>query len=446
MPSPLTSFRRPLAQFQALPRLHLLFYALILAGCALRIFNVVAHNPMDHLWSDPQRHWDHAREPVTPSPMALFDPLIYQTFVSILQRLTMGIPGLVAFYVSLLSILSPWCWYRFLREALASRTLALAGWALLALLPSWIGIFSYFMTETLFLPLLGASLWFTLRAKRKNDFPSFLALVAMWLLCGLTRPVGIPLAAVFTAFVWFGHAQKIRTAAWSAGFLALVLGPLSIRNYYFYGIWAPHGNGWINKIYAASGARVIELHFTKAGARWEYGFGSPSIDSRPFEPFSNWTSKRTGTVHVNVDFARGVQDWKKTYEASALHGAARWSLRWENIIYLFFGNSWPDNNPDYVMGRLSNVSRWIWAPLALALLVLTLCWWRTALRRPLIPVAIVIWLFVQGWMLVVPNEGRYRKPLEGLFVVYTLVLLDAKLRPGSESKASPASAQPTPST
>lgn len=422
----------------------LALYALIALGCAWRLYEVFAHNPLNHRFSDPQRHWEHASIPLVPAPMALFDPPGYQTWLSIVERFTMEIPILVSLYIGALSVITPWCWYRFLRESLASRTIALAGWAFLALLPSWIGIYSYFMTETLFLPTLGAGLWLSMRAKRKKDFPSFMAMVAMWLFCGLTRPVGIPAAAAFATIVWFGHPQKLRTAAWSIALLVATLGPISYRNYHYYGTWAPHGNGWINKIYAASGARVIELHFTKTGARWEYGFGSPSIDSRPFAPFSDWTSKRKGTVHANVDFTRAEADWQKAYDASALQGAERWNLHWENIIYLFFGNSWPDNNTDYLMGRLSNLSRWLWAPLAAVLFVLTLLWWRTALRRPLVPMTIAIWLFFQGWMLVVPNEGRYRKPLEGLLVVYALVLLDAKLSARANAKESPTSTEPVP--
>jgi 4-amino-4-deoxy-L-arabinose transferase-like glycosyltransferase len=364
--------------------------------------------------------------PLIPSPMALFDPPVYQTWLSVMQRITINVPELVAVFVGALSLLGPWCWYRFLRETLSSRTLALSGWALLALLPSWIGIYSYFMTETLFLPALGASLWLSMRARRKKNLPSFLGMVAMWIFCGLTRPVAIPVAALFATVVWFGHPAKLRTAAWSVALIFVTLAPISWRNHHFYGIWAPHGNGWINKIYATSGARIIELHFEKQGARWVYGFGSPSIDSRPFAPLSDWTSKRTGTVLVNVDFMRGTRDWKKAYETSSLHGSALWRLRAENWAYFFFGNSWPDNNPEYFMGNLANLSRWLWAPLTLVLFVATLVWWRAALSRPLIPLAIGIWLFLQCWMLVVPAEGRYRKPVEGLLVVYALVLLDAK--------------------
>lgn len=428
MSSPTSLLRRIAAALRSVQPLPLLLYALIILGCGLRLFNVIAHNPMDHLWSDPQRHWDHAREPLTPSPMALFDPPVYQTFLSIVERFTMGIPGLVALYVSALSLLGPWCWFRFLRETLASRNVALAGWAVLSLLPTWIGIYSYFMTETLFLPALGASLWLTARARRKNDFPSFMAMVAMWTVCGLTRPIAVPAAGLLAAWIWLFHPEKLKTAVWSVLLAVAIMAPIAVRNYSFYRIWAPYGNGWINKIYATSGARTIELHFTQRGAYWVYGFGSPSIDTHPLAPLSDWTSSRAGTVVVNVDFDKGSRDWEKAYEKNALHGAALWRLRAENLVFLFFGDSWPDNNPAYAMGYLSNVIRWIWAPFFLVLAAATVLQWRVILARPFLPVAIATWIFLQGALLVVPNEGRYRKPMEGLFVAWALTLVDARLQ------------------
>ena len=442
MPSLFDPPPAPKSRFRAIRPIEAVLYTLILLGCALRIYNVVVHNPLDHLWSDPLRHWDHAKEPLTPSPMALFDPPVYQNWLSIVQRITMGIPGLIAAYAATLSVATPWLWYRFLRETLASKTLALAGWAALALLPTWIGIYSYFMTETLLLPALGASLWASARARRKKTVASFVGMIALWTFCGLTRPIAIPAAAFAAAIIWITHPEKLRTATWSALLLVATLTPIAIRNHNFYGLWAPHGNGWINKIYASSGAREIKLHFVQRGAHWEYGFGSPSIDSQPLAPLSNWTSQRSGVVDVNIDFEHGTRDWEKAYQANVRHGSALWRLHIENIIFLFFGNSWPDNNPDYLMGQLANFSRWLWAPLTLILLIITFLKWRIAIRRPMIPLLIVIWLFFQGWLLVVPNEGRYRKPLEGFLVVYALVLLDARSRQRSDTMDNSATTTP----
>lgn len=444
MPSPTATAPSPELQPRKFAPVQLLLYALIALGCALRIYNVIVHNPVDHLWSDPQRHWDHASQPLVPSPMALFDPPAYQTWLSILQRVTMGIPGLVAAFVAALSIITPWCWYRFLRETLTSRTLALTGWATLALLPTWIGIYSYFMTETLLLPLIGLSLWMTRRAQRRPTLATFLAMVTLWLITGLTRGVTIPLAGVACALVWFQHPQKLRTALYSILILATTLTPLAIRNHHFLYLWAPHGNGWLTRIYAESGKREILLHLQREGARWEYGFTSPMMDERLFAPLSEWKSSRTGTVNVSVDLKHGSQDWAASLKQNAQTNERRWQLRAENIAYLFQGNSWPDNNREYFMGRLANLSRWLWFPLFLVITVLSAWQWRACLEKPLLPLLIATWFFFQAWLLVSVNEGRYRKPVEGLLIAQACILAEAYCRNKRKGDSTPAAdpAQP----
>jgi len=280
------------------------------------------------------------------------------------------------------------------------------------------------MTETLFLPTLGLSLWMTMRAKRRQTLESFMTMVACWTFCGLTRGIGIPLAGVAALWVWLWHPQKLRLTLWSVLLIAAVLAPFSFRNYHYVKLWEPQGNGWLNKIYAESGAREIQIHLSRDGAGWLYGFGSPSIDSRPFTPFSDWTSKRAGLVEVYVDFNNGQKDWKNAYEKTAKHGVERWRLHLENIVFLFFGNSWPDNNPAYSVEWLANLSRWIWAPALLLVLALALRYAREVWSRPLLPLVIATGLFFQGWLLLVPNEGRYRKPFEGLLIAQTLVIAD----------------------
>ncbi|NTU42427.1 MAG: hypothetical protein HGA78_05140 [Nitrospirales bacterium] len=356
--------------------------------------------------------------------MSLFDPPVYQIWLSIVQRITMGIPGLIAAFAVALSLITPWCWYRFLREAIASRTLALSGWAAFSLLPTWIGIFSYFMTETLLLPLLGLSLWMTLRAQRRPTLGTFLAMIVVWLITGLTRGVTIPLAGVACTLVWFRHPNKVSAAAVSAFILMAVLTPLAIRNHHFIHLWAPHGNGWLTRIYAESGSREISLHMERDGAQWHYGFTSPMMDEQPFAPLSDWKTGRTGTVHVSVDLNRGAQDWERALQQNGQSGAERWKLHAENLVYLFQGNSWPDNNPAYVMGRLANISRWLWIPLFLFILSVSIWQWRVCLKKPLLPLLIATWFFFQAWLLISVNEGRYRKPVEGLLIAQACVLAD----------------------
>lgn len=130
-------------------------YGLLLFGYAARLLQVFSFNPLQHLFSDPLRHWTHASETLHAAPMAYFDPVGYQLWLSVVQKLTAGDPLLVAFYTVALAWLTPWLWYRAFRALAISRPVCLLGWVVLTWLPSWLAIYSYFMTETLFLPLFG---------------------------------------------------------------------------------------------------------------------------------------------------------------------------------------------------------------------------------------------------------------------------------------------------
>ena len=136
-------------------RNHYILYGLLLTGYTIRAWQVFSFNPLQHLWSDPLRHWSHASETLHSGPMAFFDPVGYQLWLSAVQKLTAGDPLLVALYTIALSWSAPWLWYRAFRALAISRSLCLLGWVILTWLPSWLAIYSYFMTETLFLPLLG---------------------------------------------------------------------------------------------------------------------------------------------------------------------------------------------------------------------------------------------------------------------------------------------------
>src|SRR5688572_564716 len=122
--------------------------AALLAACAFRVWLILRYNPVDHIWSDPGRHWQLGSHPLDSQPMAAIDPVGYQLYLGALAKLTLRSPWLVAYWTALLSLAGPWLWYRFLRELLPSRDLALAGWVILAALPSWSSIYSYFMQET----------------------------------------------------------------------------------------------------------------------------------------------------------------------------------------------------------------------------------------------------------------------------------------------------------
>jgi hypothetical protein len=413
-----------------------LLCALIVAGTVVRIREPFMHNPLDQLFSDPGRHWAHAREPLTPGPWAIIDPPVYQILLSVVQKWSLGLPPLVATYEGALSAVTPWLWYRYLRETLRSRTLALVGWGILAWLPSWIAIYGYLMTETLFLTLMGASLWQTMRARRLGTVSSFCGMVALWVLTGMTRGIAVPLGGLAGLWVWMKHPHKVRTVGASILIVLSMTVPFAIRNYHYLHLWTPFGTGWPNQVYAGSGRRTIHLDLVSEIGGWAYEFGSPSLYGKPLAPLSDWESKRTGTVKISVDFRKGADDWRSADEANAAHGSERLWLRWENLILLMFGPSWPDNNPEFLVARLADAMRWVWAPLFVAVVVASAIRYRTSLARPLMPVLIVTWFAFQGVTLLVVNEGRYRKPLEGMLVAQVLILLDRTRPPGRRVVAS----------
>ncbi|MFC6633684.1 glycosyltransferase family 39 protein [Microbulbifer taiwanensis] len=403
--------------------LYALLYGLVIAGALLRVDYIVQFNPLDHIWSDPQRHWEQGTDTLRSDPMALTDPVLYQLYIGALGKLTLMNPLLVAFYTSLLSLCTPWIWYRFLRELQPGRLVALGGWAALSLLPSWIAIYGYFMQETLLLPLLGAALYASWRCRRKRTLGSFLLMAFLWALAGLTRGIAIPLAAVTCSWLWLEQEDKLRKAVYSALILTLILGPLAVRSYQQMQLLAPHGIGKLVSIYTRSGKQRINISYERDGARWSYWFASPATGERPLAPLSDWTTARRGTAEVHIDLDRGGEDWhraKLDYPMTVSNYL--WITR-ENLVYLFFGASWPDNNGERALHRANIHMRWIWAPLALLLIAATAIYWRRLGGRRLLPVLLLVWVLVQGLLPIAVNEGRYRKPGEGLLLACSALLL-----------------------
>lgn len=398
------------------------FYLIIAVGSIYRAVYIVEYNPIHHVWSDTERHWEHGTSLFRDDPFIIGDAILYQLYIGALAKLSLKMPALIAYYTILLSLLMPWIWYRFFRELQPSRLMAVAGWAAITWLPSWNSIYGYFMQEALMLPLLGAGLWATWRCRRKQTVSSFLLMVFLWALAGLTRAICIPLAAVAAVWLWVQQGHKPSKAVYSALLLALILGPLSYRTWETVNMIAPQGIGQLNAIYAKSGKQEIKLEYHRQGAVWYFGFWSPSLGSKPFEPLSDWQSRRDGQVRVYIDVDKGYEDWNAALEANSLtFGKYLW-ITTENLIFLFFGESWPDSNRERLVGELNYQMRWLWAPLTIGCLIVTLFCRRSQCRHLLMPALILTWFVIQGLMPLAVNEGRYRKPLEGMLVAQFVLL------------------------
>jgi hypothetical protein len=423
---------RRLSPWIAPRRLALL--TLIVTGCAVRIWLIYRTNPVDNIWSDPQRHWEQGIDVLRLDPMSMIDPILYQLYIGALGKLTLKLPLLVAFYTSVLSILCPWLWYRFLRELLPAnaKNLALGGWAILVWLPSWSAIYSYFMQETLMLPLLGAALWATWRCRRKGDTASFVVATLAWTLAGLTRGICIPLAAVAMLWLWMTQTHKLRRTGYTLLLLIGILGPLTLRSEYALNMAAPNGVSAMVQLYQRSGAREVLFDFDRQGSHWGYGFTSPGILQEPFYPLSHWRSSRQGSARFYVNLDRGAAGWADAMATLQWDWPRVLALGGENLIFLFFSESWPDTNPALLVGQANSGLRWIWVPLSLVCLVVGFRQ-RKQQRERLLPTLILTWFVVQGVFPLSVNEGRYRKPFEGLLVAQCLLLAASRRRHGSQS-------------
>ncbi len=399
-------------------------YLLIGSSYVVRIWQVYSYNPMQNLWSDPLRHWAHASQTLNGGPMVFFDPVGYQIWLSFIQKMSNGDSLLIVFYVSLLSCLTPWLWYRALCEIVRSRLLCLSGWALLSWSPSWIVIFSYFMTETLFLPLLGLSLWATFRANRKQTLRAFNVATFCWSIAILTRPIAAPMACVALFISWLKHPNKIKSMISGLIIVGIFFIPVGYRNYHSIGLWSPLGNGWMNMIYVASGKKEIRINLQRNGARWMYVFQCPSIGTKPFAPFSDWSSKRDGIVIVNADFANHEKDWQDSLKNNRIEDNS-W-IHLENLAYLFFGPSWPDSDSAQLMARAGIIERWIWLPLLMVLFVFYVINGKKTLQNPIQFSLLTIWLIFQGLLPLAVNEGRYRKPAEGIIILEFIMLFEKR--------------------
>ena len=421
-------------------RADLFIILFILIGEIARFIVPFIHNPINALWSDPGRWWKYASTGIQVEPLTFMDPIFYQMWLSFVAKFTLEIPELTGLYAALLSASMPWLWYRFFRELLPSKRTAMIGWALIACLPSWIGIYSYFMTETLLLNLLGLSLWMSWRSKRKRDVASFALAAFFWCLAGLTRGIAAPLAAAVTIFVWLRMDKKIASAMAASVIIILILGVLSYRSYVQTGMVAPLGQPHINRIYAESGKEQIIINYYSSGSNlhYQYNWGSSSIQLAPLEPFSDWGSSRVGSgdVTVMIDLDNLSESWALAKHKVDMTKPPVIPLLMENIIYIFFGPSWPDINKDHFFELMSIWSRFIWAPLFIIAIVLLIQMIRRGEgenARPLLA-ALILWFLIQGLSMISINEGRYRKPIEGFIITAVLLGISSRSRLRTQEK------------
>ncbi len=395
--------------------------ALCACVLVLRVLFVLLDSPLAHLYSDPLRHWNNGRDFLHPTVMGSGDPYLYQLWLFVLQHIPGTGSAAILAGCALLCAAMPYGWYRALRE-LAPRERSLWGAALIGVWPPAVAIYGFFMTETLLLALTGFAFALTLRAARKRTGAAFALACALWLAVCFTRIVLLPLALLCLGWLWTLQRRRLRAVLLALCLTGAIAIPAGLHGRAALGYFAPLGNLYFNQIYLASERKNIQLDF---GAQGLYIFGSPSFYNPTFSPFSNWTTRRQDTYAISIDTRHGRADWIRELER-ARSEPPRW--RWrdfaENLCYLFFGQAWPANL-DAVLGALVVWSRWLWLPAVIWTLLASA---RGSYRGR-------EWLIALGalsslLLLVLQHEaimeGRYRAPIEPIFIAAIVLSLRAR--------------------
>jgi hypothetical protein len=416
---------------------------LICIGSWSKIQNALVFNPLENIFSDPARHFSLAQKALSTDPFSVIDPIGYQVWLGIVLKITSTDKLAVGLYAGILSVFTFFFWFLALSKMLSNRWLILVAGVIFAWMPSWTGIFSYFMNETLLLPLLGLSLYLTFKEIKHPDSVNWWLLCAVWVIASLTRLIALPLAMVAIGclvikkpnlrnFSWVKQVQTYVDFKKIAVFgivLVVFSIPLGYRSSLVLNTFAPFGHQGMNQIYYNSGKKIVKMELTKnetvLGA-WE--FGSPSVFNSTLEPLSDWKSQREGEVNIKINLDNGQQDWDETLKNQPFDMKLKLQNWFENSVFLFLGASWPDNNPKRSVEYWSLQTRWVWLPLFLVVLAGNLIYFLKQKRLSLVSL-----LFLVGWSVaiflpVAIAEGRYRKPLEGLTLLNLFWLIDIRLK------------------
>jgi hypothetical protein len=375
-------------------------------------------SPLQHLFSDPDRHWGNGARFLDPDPIGAGDPYLYQLWIYLLRKLTADSAPAIQLVCGVLCAAMPYGWYRALKELLP-RNEALVGAIVIGLVPGLWSMYAYFMNETLLLTLTGFAFWLTFRCRRKGTLGAWTLACLVWSCTIFTRTIALPMAVLCLGTVWLLQPRDLFLKALIAVIaFALLAVPAGMHARSKLGFFAPLGNVHLSEIYSGSGNRNIELDFGSVG-RW--GFGTPSFYNPTFYPFSDWTTDRQGTVSVKIDLSRGEESWiaerDRVIRASTF---SRWQRFKENFLYLLFAQSWPDNDLNSLSGLLAVWSRWLWPPV-----MLFVAW--GAVRReymgrewllPACALGMLVFLQLQTSGII---EGRYRKPIDPILLAAAIV-------------------------
>lgn len=383
------------------------------------------HNPLDWLFSDPSRHFNNGFDTKCEDLCTMLNAPGYEFYLQSIFRFTYKDHTLVALCCGLLSISTPYFWYRWMRELTRDKTISLLGYALLSYLPSWNHVYGFFFDTTLLLPLIGAGLWLTWRAERKGTWgPCLLAASVCGMAC-CTKASAIPMLVIpwfWVAYKFAPRLGKMKAAKIAATCLIIMgcfygLGPLKVYTHCGAAVLLP--DGLFNKVYFECGKKEIMLtswYFRDGGVFCQVnGWGSTSPSYPPFYPFSKWKTVRQGQYKFVVDYTHG-RDYTVPINMSLRD---RLYFTFENIIFFFFEYQWPeDSNWDAPFPlNADTMVRFICLPMFIFMLIATI---RAGKRQTFMNIYFMIVTMVFMFQQTCIMEGRYKKPWDGFAIVAVL--------------------------
>ena len=422
--------------------LAIILWSLVCIGVLIRLINPFFSNPLDFLVTDPLRHYMSAKvclqTGINPAVFyEIIDPPGYQIWLSTILRITAGDRNAIALYTGVLSIITPWLWYRWMCLALGNKRLALIGYAILSLLPDWIKLYQFFLQETLLLPLLGLSLWMSWRVRESGTANRYVASGLAWGFTLMTKLTALPAAVITLGWLLVKSrsdkgAKRLALISIAIALGLFCMGPWKIYNRIH--AFVPFPPGDYHRLWYESGKKdlrfIVKFNDNQQGFK-EYlvEAASPSLDLQT-APFINWRTNRTGTCEMTIDF---TQTPDKYLPPSRITFEDRLRYTAENIMFFFFGLSWPENyvEKDKELGVLHTAlksSRLIWLPITLAILALAARQRRRDIMVVLFGTTLAFFLFQQSIIL----EARYIKPWEGIAIATLLSL--AKRRSSQQAE------------
>ncbi len=366
------------------------------------------------------------------------DSFLFQFWLYLWRDLTDDHSLLLQASAAILCALMPVSWWLFCRELLP-KYWAIAVGVVIAICPSFLTIYGYFISETLLLPLMGLAVFFTARCFFKPSLFWFLAAGIFWTLAALTRYVAMPLGVICIVLLLFRMNRPVLHALILAVPVCGMLYLSAWHGYRSIGFYAPFGVPEMNAILARSQAsrlQIIHDHYTK----W---FRSPSLSEKPMAPFSQWRiSDIKRPVYIELEKQEGKDAWERALAKYPVTVEGYLRQIKNNVIFLFFGPSWPDSwperwNEEKASTAESHVNKWlrfIWAPLGIFVIAGSLCYRRKqdVLHYGFILATMLLMLALSIQFTSV-LEGRYRKPLEPMLIVSAALILQSRLQKKKEA-------------